>query len=72
MIKLENIQVSQGSFQLEDLNLEIPESAYAALMGRSGCGKTTVMEIICGLRPILSGQIYLGNLKVTLMKFLGT
>ena len=68
MIKLENIRVSQGSFQLEDLNLEIPESTYAALMGRSGCGKTTVMEIICGLRPILSGQIYLGNLKVTLMK----
>ena len=68
MIKLEDIQACQGSFQLKDLSLEIPKGSYAALMGRSGCGKTTVMEIICGLRPIISGQIYLGDLEVTRMK----
>lgn len=68
MIKLENIQAIQGSFQLKNLSLEIPNGSYAALMGRSGCGKTTVMEIICGIRPILSGHIHLGDSEVTRMK----
>lgn len=68
MIKLENIHATQGKFQLKELNLEIPKGTYAAMMGRSGCGKTTVMEIICGLRPISNGRIFLGNQEVTQMK----
>ena len=68
MIKLEDINVSQGKFHLKELNLEIPKGTYAAMMGRSGCGKTTVMEIICGLRRIVSGRIFLGDREVTHMK----
>ncbi len=68
MIKLQNIHISQGSFQLKNLNLDIAQGTYAAMMGRSGCGKTTIMEIICGLRPALSGKIFLGGRDVTHLK----
>jgi ABC-type sugar transport system ATPase subunit len=34
-------------------------------MGRTGCGKTSVLEAIAGLRPLLSGQIILDHLDVT-------
>ena len=68
MIKLDAIKLKQGEFALENLTLEVPGGAYAALMGKSGCGKTTVLEIICGLRPVLAGKVYLGDRDVTHLK----
>lgn len=38
---------------------------YAALMGRTGRGKTTLLEAICGLRSVLSGQILVHDTDVT-------
>jgi molybdate/tungstate transport system ATP-binding protein len=68
MIKLDSIQLQQGEFVLKNLTMKVPGGAYAALMGKSGCGKTTVLEVICGLRPILAGKVYLGNRDVTHLK----
>ena len=68
MIKLDAIKLKQGEFALENLTLEVPGGAYAALMGKSGCGKTTLLEIICGLRPVLAGKVYLGDRDVTHLK----
>ena len=34
-------------------------------MGKTGCGKTTVMESICGLRKIKSGEIWLGEREIS-------
>lgn len=68
MIKLENIELRQGEFVLKNLSMEVPGGAYAALMGKSGCGKTTVLEVICGLRPLLAGKVFLGEKEVTHLK----
>ena len=37
-------------------------------MGRTGCGKTTLLEAICGLRRIRSGTITLAERDVTWLK----
>jgi ABC-type sugar transport system ATPase subunit len=34
-------------------------------MGRTGCGKTTLLEAIAGLKPVRSGSIRIGNVDVT-------
>src|SRR4051812_42480304 len=34
-------------------------------MGRTGCGKTTLLEAVCGLRPVRAGRIRLGTADVT-------
>jgi len=35
------------------------------LMGRTGCGKTTLLEIICGLRRPHAGRVLIGERDVT-------
>lgn len=68
MITVERICIHQGDFQLSDLSFQIEKGEYAILMGKTGSGKTTVLEAICGLRSIHSGRILLNNLDVTQMK----
>ena len=58
MISVDNLSLTQGAFSLEGLSLEIPQGHYAVLTGKSGTGKTTILEAICGLRPIEKGRIH--------------
>lgn len=69
MIQLENLCLRNGSFELNDLSATIPSESYGILMGRTGCGKTTILEAICGLRPhVFSGTIRLNDSDVTYLK----
>ncbi len=68
MIAVEKLGLKQGEFSLCDLNFEIPVGKYGVLVGKSGCGKTTLLEAVCGLRPINSGRILLGGQDVTSCK----
>src|SRR6202035_2477102 len=43
-----NIAKRRGSFVL-DVAFQVPTPGIVALFGRSGCGKTTVVEILAGL-----------------------
>ncbi|MCS1408785.1 MAG: Maltose/maltodextrin import ATP-binding protein MalK [Verrucomicrobia subdivision 3 bacterium] len=68
MIDVQQLKIQQGDFVLDDFSLHVESGQYAVLMGRSGCGKTTLLEAICGLRPIQAGHIRLSNRDVTLLK----
>ena len=68
MIAVDKLGLKQGEFSLHDLNFEIPEGKYGVLVGKSGCGKTTLLEAVCGLRPINAGRILLGGQEVTSCK----
>jgi len=69
MIQLENLCLRNGSFELNDLSATIAFGSYGILMGRTGCGKTTILEAICGLRPhVTGGSIRLNESDVTLLK----
>lgn len=65
MISLRNVTVRQGEFALEDVSFDVPTGQYGVLMGKTGSGKTTILEIICGLRPIAAGEVWLGDENVT-------
>jgi ABC-type sugar transport system ATPase subunit len=65
MIALENVSLRAGTFHLESLSFTVSAGGYAALMGKTGVGKTTLLEAICGLRPIQSGRILLQNRDVS-------
>lgn len=66
MIALKQVSVKAGTFALSDVSLQVPRGSHTALMGRTGVGKTTLLEAVCGLRPVLQGQVWIGSRDVTL------
>ncbi|TWU39688.1 ABC transporter ATP-binding protein [Novipirellula artificiosorum] len=65
MIELEDVTIRAGRFELQKVSLCVPSGNYAVLMGRTGRGKTTLLEAICGLRAIASGSIRIDGTDVT-------
>jgi ABC-type sugar transport system ATPase subunit len=65
MIRLNQITIRAGTFSIPNLSMQIDSGQYAVLMGKTGCGKTTLLESICGLRPISSGSIVIDDTDVT-------
>lgn len=65
MISIEHLSIHAGEFRLRDVCLEVPSGQYGVLMGRTGCGKTTILEAIIGLRRVTGGRILLDGRDVT-------
>src|SRR3989442_1661685 len=65
MIDIDQLTLRQGAFQLTDVSFHVPKGKYALLMGKTGCGKTTVLEAVAGLRTIDSGRVQLNDRDVT-------
>ena len=43
---------------LEQFNLSVHEGQKIALVGKSGCGKSTIMKLLCRQNEVDSGEIY--------------
>ena len=65
MIELRDVTIMAGKFALEHVSFRIASGRYAVLMGRTGQGKTTILEAICGLRSIVSGKILIHDVDVS-------
>ena len=65
MIVLKNVSKAFGAQTvLSGFDLEINDGARIALMGRSGAGKTTVLNLIMGLLKPDSGEVSMPKLKI--------
>ncbi|MBD8878137.1 ABC transporter ATP-binding protein [Roseibium polysiphoniae] len=59
-IEFRNVTKRFGDFvAVDNLSLKIYEREFFALLGGSGCGKTTMMRMLAGFETPTSGQIFL-------------
>jgi len=65
MLEIKNISVKLGDFQLRDINLDLDRGDYYILLGKSGVGKTVLLEIIAGLITPDAGKIFLAHKDIT-------
>ena len=49
---------------LNDVSLKIDKGEFISLIGHSGCGKSTVLNIVAGLLRATSGGVLLENHEV--------
>ncbi|MFD5805042.1 ABC transporter ATP-binding protein [Streptomyces sp. NPDC127020] len=65
-VRLSGISKTYGSFTaVHPLDLTVPQGSFFALLGASGCGKTTTLRMIAGLEEPSGGTVHLGDQDVT-------
>ena len=62
-VYLENVNMrfvtKKGVFEaLKDINLNIRQGEFVSIIGHSGCGKSTVLNLIAGLLEPSSGHLF--------------
>ena len=70
MIKINNLnkyfyhKKSNEIHVINDVSIQFPETGLVTILGESGCGKTTLMNVIGGLDDFNSGSMEFDNLKI--------
>ncbi|EMI52483.1 ABC transporter ATP-binding protein [Rhodopirellula sallentina] len=49
---------------VEDFDLNLERGEYVALLGHSGCGKSTVLTMVAGLNPITTGGVAIDGREI--------
>ena len=65
MIRLENLHVRVGAFDLREISFEVPRGGYALIIGPTGSGKTTLLEAVAGHARLLAGRVFMHDDEVT-------
>ena len=67
LIEVRNLSKSfDGRVVLDGINFTVERGSVFAIMGGSGCGKTTLLRHLIGVVPPDSGQILVGGQDITL------
>jgi ABC-type sugar transport system ATPase subunit len=65
MIAVDQLGIRAGNFSLSEVSFTVESGQYAVLMGKTGSGKTTILEAICGLKPLTHGTVKVLGRDVT-------
>ena len=66
MLEVEDLHAAYGeSWIVQGVTLRVPEGQVAALLGRNGVGKTTLIHAIAGLNPPRRGRVRLNGEEIS-------
>ena len=66
LVRLRNISKNYGAVEaVKPLDLDIHRGDFFAILGHSGCGKTTLLRVIGGFIAPTSGSVEIGGAEVT-------
>jgi len=54
-----------GVTALDEFSLDVADGEFLTVVGRSGCGKTTLLKLTSGLLPPTSGSVHVAGKPVT-------
>ena len=67
-IVIQNVYFKYGindDYVLKNISCILPKGKMIAVVGESGCGKSTIIKLLAGLYVPTSGNILVGNMKLT-------
>lgn len=70
-VKLEHVKLAyaqkgrEPTLALDETTMEIREGEFIAVVGPSGCGKSSLLKLVSGLHPALSGAVSVAGRLVT-------
>jgi ABC-type Fe3+/spermidine/putrescine transport system ATPase subunit len=65
-LEIDRLEVSYGAVRvLHGVSLDIAPGEFVALLGSSGCGKTTLLRAISGFVPVAAGAIRADGVDIT-------
>ncbi len=66
MLRLDRVTKRFGErIVLNDVSLEVAAGEYIAILGESGVGKSTLLNVIAGLEPVDSGRVFFQDREMT-------
>ena len=66
ILQIQHISKSFGKTEvIRDLSFDVAAGEFLTILGASGCGKTTLLRLICGLEEADAGTIVLDGKDVT-------
>src|SRR5436190_1405921 len=68
MLRAESVSFGyKAGFELREASVAIAPGSLTALLGPNGCGKTTLLELLCGVLRPQSGRVLLGDRPIESM-----
>ncbi|WP_042272161.1 ABC transporter ATP-binding protein/permease [[Clostridium] dakarense] len=70
-INIKNVDFSYDKERkvLKDINIEVKNKSMVALVGESGCGKSTITNLLLKLREVDNGEVTLNGININYIPF---
>ncbi|MHC4073236.1 MAG: ATP-binding cassette domain-containing protein, partial [Planctomycetota bacterium] len=65
MLSVKQISKTYPGFGIKDVSFDVQPGEYFVLLGRTGVGKSVLLEIIAGLTQPDSGCVFLDGAEIT-------
>jgi ABC-type polar amino acid transport system ATPase subunit len=66
LLAVDALRLARGSREvLKGISIDVARGQLVALMGLSGCGKTTALRSVCALEPFDSGSIHVDGISLS-------
>ncbi len=62
-LSISKLSLSFGEFRLDDISLDIEKGEFFVILGKSGAGKTLILESIAGLHDV-KGDVVIGGVNM--------
>ncbi len=65
MLKISNLTLSYNTKHIfKDVSCVLPKGKVLSIVGKSGCGKSSLLKIIAGIEQPQSGDVYFNNTSI--------